>query len=91
MFKGVELIQTNCDGKFIDGKQAQFIAEKNMTVYVAIDERVENIPDWLADWQKTSIRMTVSNDVVFEVYSRCVREGETVILGTYSSQQCRRI
>ena len=82
MFKGAELIQTNCDGKFTEVGQAQFIAAKNMTVYAAVDSRVESIPNWLADWQKTSIRMTASNDVIFEVYSRCVRAGEKVTLGT---------
>ena len=82
MFKGAELIQTNCDGKFTESDQAQFIAAKNMTVYAAVDSRVESIPNWLAEWQKTSIRMTASNDVIFEVYSRCVRAGEKVTLGT---------
>lgn len=82
LFKGAEFIQTNCDGKFAEGKQAEFTAAKNMTVYAAIDERVENTPEWLTDWQKTSIRMATSNDVTFVVYSRCVRKGETVICGT---------
>ena len=82
MFKGAELIQTICDGKFTEGRQAGFTAAKNMTVYAAVDERVENTPDWLADWQKTSIKMTTSNGITFIVYSRCVRKGATVICGT---------
>lgn len=82
LLKGAELIQTNCDGKFIDGKQASFTAAKNMTVYAAVDVRVENIPEWLKDWQKTSMQMTTSNDLIFNVYSRCVRQGERVVLGT---------
>ena len=82
ILKGAELVLTNCDGKFIDGKQAEFVAAKNMAVYTAIDERVENVPEWLSDWQKTSIRMTTSNDLTFVVYSRCLRQGERITLGT---------
>ncbi|SDA31282.1 Pectate lyase [Ruminococcus sp. YE71] len=80
--KGAELIQTNCDGKNVEGSQAVFTAAGNMTVYVALDSRVENIPNWLKDWQKTPMQMSASNSVIFNVYSRCVRQGETVTLGT---------
>ena len=82
LLKGAELIQTNCDGKFVDGKQASFTAAKNLTAYVAVDVRVENTPEWLKDWQKTSMQLTTSNDLIFGVYSRCVRQGEKVVLGT---------
>ena len=82
LLKGSELIQTNCDGKFIEGQQASFSAARNMTVYAAVDVRVENIPDWLKDWQKTSMQMTTSNDLVFNVYSHCLRQGERIVLGT---------
>lgn len=82
LLTGAEMIQTNCDGKFVDGNQAEFTAAKNMTVYAAVDVRVENIPDWLSDWQKTAISLTTSNDLTFAVYSRCVRQGEKIVLGT---------
>ena len=79
---GAEQVLTNCDGKFNNGIQAEFIAADNMTVYAAFDIRVENTPEWLSDWQKTNMKMTSNNDVAFNVYSRCVRSGEKIILGT---------
>ena len=82
MLTGAELIQTNCEGKFVEGQQAEFTAAKNITVYAAVDERVENTPEWLSDWQKTAIKLTTSNDLTFVVYSRCVRQGENIVPGT---------
>lgn len=82
MLTGAELIQTNCEGKFVEGQQAEFTAAKNITVYAAVDERVENTPEWLSDWQKTAIKLTTSNDLTFVVYSRCVRQGEKIVPGT---------
>ena len=82
LLKGAELVLTDCDGKYVDGNQAEFTAAKNMTVYAAVDERVENTPEWLKDWQKTSIRMTTSNGLTMVVYSRCTRQDEKIVLGS---------
>lgn len=82
LLKNAEAIMTECDGKFVSGDQAVFTAAKNMTVYTAVDTRVEAIPQWLTDWQKTSMQISASNSVVFDVYSRCVRQGEKIVPGT---------
>ena len=82
LLKGAEYIHTDCDGKFSEGVQASFRAGQNMTVYTALDTRVENVPEWLRDWQKTSMQISSSNDVTFEVYSRCLRKDERVTLGS---------
>ncbi len=79
---GTEYIQTACDSKFSDNDLAVFTAAADMTVYVALDNRVENLPAWLADWTKTSMTAQTSNDVTMDVYSKKVTAGELMTLGT---------
>lgn len=52
-----------------------------MTVYAALDSRVDNAPAWLADYTQTEMTATNSKDVVFKLYAKEVKAGETVILG----------
>ncbi len=80
--QGTEYIQTACDSKFSGNDLAAFTAAADMTVYVAMDNRVETLPAWLADWKKTSMTAQTSNDVTMDVYSKKVSAGELVTLGT---------
>ena len=62
---------------------AEFTAGDDITVYVAIDDRViDSIQSWLKDWKNTGVTMRSSNDVNFVLYKKNVNEGETVVLGT---------
>ncbi|MBQ8724981.1 MAG: dockerin type I repeat-containing protein, partial [Oscillospiraceae bacterium] len=79
---GTEYIQTACDSKFSVDTLASFIAGTDITVYVVVDNRIENLPEWLADWKKTSMSAQSSNNVTFDIYSKRVTAGETVYLGT---------
>ncbi len=87
--KGAEMIQTACDSKNSKNDLAEFTAAENIKVYVALDTRVESsmgtIPEWLNDWTKTSEQAKNSGDVVFDIYEKSYKSGETVILGTNST------
>lgn len=80
--QGTEYIQTACDSKFTNADLAVFTAGADMTVYVALDNRVENLPAWLFDWKKTGLTAQSDNDVTFDVYSKQVSAGELISLGT---------
>ncbi len=79
---GAEYIQTACDSKFSADALASFTAAADMTVYIALDNRVEVLPEWMGDWKKTAMTAQCSNDVTLDIYSRTVRAGELVSLGT---------
>lgn len=77
-----EYILTACDSKLYTKTEATFTAAKDMTVYVAVDDRVGDLLDWLAAWEKTAYTITSSNAVTFNLYAKTVKAGELVTLGT---------
>ncbi|MGN0647757.1 MAG: glycoside hydrolase family 98 domain-containing protein [Oscillospiraceae bacterium] len=77
-----EYILTACDSKLYTKTEATFTAAKDMTVYVAVDDRVDDLLDWLAAWEKTAYTITSSNAVTFNLYAKTVKAGELVTLGT---------
>ncbi|MBR5512810.1 MAG: RICIN domain-containing protein [Ruminococcus sp.] len=83
---GAEMIQTACDSKNSKNELAEFIAEKDVKVYVLLDTRVQEsmgvIPEWLNSWTKISEQAASSNDVKFDIYEKSVKAGELVSLGT---------
>lgn len=80
---GAELISPACDSKkFTSDTLATFTAAKNMTVYVALDNRMTAIPTWLSSWTKTDLSVTNSANVIFEVYALSVSEGKEIVLGS---------
>ncbi len=83
---GAEMIQTACDSKNSENELAEFTAAKDIKAYVLLDTRVEEsmgaIPEWLNGWTKTSEQAASSNDVIFDIYEKSVKAGETVSLGT---------
>ena len=79
--KGSEEILTACDSKNYTQDTAQFEAGEDITVYIALDQRVENVPAWMADYTKTDMTAVSSNDVTFEIYQKNYSSGETVLLG----------
>ncbi len=78
---GAEMIQPACDAKFSENALASFTAGENMTVYVAMDNRVTTLPEWLSDWEKTGMTLANDGDVVFDVYQKNVKAGDVVTLG----------
>ena len=87
--KGAEVIQTACDSKNSKEDLAEFTSDKNIKVYVALDTRVESsmgaIPEWLNGWTKTGEQAKNSGDVTFDIYEKSYKAGETVTLGTNST------
>jgi|GEM_PF-734159 len=79
---GAEAIMTACDSKMSLENQASFVASTDITVYVAFDNRVRNLPAWISAWKKTAAEINSSNDVVFDVYQADFKKGDTVLLGT---------
>lgn len=78
---GAEMIQTACDAKFSENDLAVFTAGADMTVYTAFDTRVDPLPEWLSDWEKTELTLANDGDVTFAVYKKTVKSGDTVTLG----------
>ncbi|MCQ2417648.1 MAG: pectinesterase family protein [Oscillospiraceae bacterium] len=78
---GGELIQTPCDAKKLSGTVAVFTANKDMTLSVLLDNRVEKVPSWMTDYQKTELHAESNNDVTFDVYQAEFQAGDSVVLG----------
>ena len=53
------------------------------TVYIALDSRIGETPDWLSDWEKTSMTLTDDGDpvVTYNVYKKDFQADSEVILG----------
>lgn len=79
---GAEAIRTACDSKNYTDTLGVFTAGKDITVYVALDTRVETLPDWLSDWNRTGLIFQSSNDVTFALYAKTYNVGDTVTLGS---------
>lgn len=83
--ENAESILTACDSKNITEPTdiASFTVTKDtdVTVYVALDSRVEQLPSWMNGYTKTSMTLTSSNDVTFEVYAQTFAAGTDVVLG----------
>ncbi len=79
---GGEAIITACDAKNFSGDAlATFKAAADMNVWIALDNRVENVPAWMADFTKSNLTAQNNKNVIFELYRKTVRTGETVTLG----------
>ena len=80
-----EYIRTACDSKLTTGDEAVFTAGGDISVYVALDSRVDkSAASWINDWDKTQFVIKTSNNVILELYKKNVKSGETVTLGTNS-------
>ena len=80
--EGAEYILTAADSKAFTADQGSFTAGADMTVYVALDNRVTAPAEWLNDWESTGDTIVNSKDVTFNVYKKNVTAGELVALGT---------
>ncbi len=79
---GAELVLTPCDAKASSNEQAVLTAQKDITLIVGLDSRVENVPAWMSDFTKTNSVIKTTNDVTFELYAKPVKAGEAVKLGS---------
>ena len=82
---GGELIRTACNSKNTDSDLAVVTAAKDITVFVALDERVTNPPSWLYNFNRTWEIVEINDSQAirpFDVYAKELSAGESVILGT---------
>ena len=88
-----ESILTACDSKNItdptDMATFTTAVDSDVTVYIALDSRVEKVPSWMGGFTKTGEVLTASNDVTFELYAAPFAPGTQVTLGSNEqSYQC---
>lgn len=80
---GCEILMTACDAKGTSGDTVTFTLSKDSDLYIALDSRVENVPEWLSGCEKvTDDTITSSNDVTFDLYKKTVKSGENITLGS---------
>lgn len=77
-----EFVMTPCDAKNSDKEQAELTTSKDCVLFVGIDSRVAQLPSWLSEWKKETATIKTSNDVMFVLYSKNVKAGEFVTLGS---------
>ena len=80
--KGAEYICSACDSKLYTDSLGSFKAGADMTVYAAVDSRVNANLAWLKSWTKTGESITTSNGVTLEIFRTNAKAGDTVTLGT---------
>ncbi|MBR6384923.1 MAG: hypothetical protein IKS03_02215 [Ruminococcus sp.] len=77
-----ETVRTACDSKMYTDNLAVFTANSDITVYAAVDKRVNSNLEWLKSWTRTSTVLNTSNGVELELFRLNAKSGETIILGT---------
>ncbi|MCM1132049.1 MAG: carbohydrate-binding protein [Ruminococcus flavefaciens] len=80
--KGAEIMKTSCDAKSATGNTLVFTAGEETDIYVGVDTRVENMPEFLDGWTKTDETFTSSNDVTFVLYKRTFGKMKPVVIGS---------
>ncbi|MBR4201744.1 MAG: RICIN domain-containing protein [Oscillospiraceae bacterium] len=79
---GSEAIVTACDAKNSTGDAlAACKASADITVWIALDNRVETVPAWMNGFAKSNLTAQNDKDVMFDLYSKSVKAGETITLG----------
>lgn len=82
ILEGAEYIRTACDSKLYKDNLAEMTAGADMTLMAAIDTRIVPLPEWLNDWTDTNTSISTSNDLTMKVYSKAMKSGEKITLGT---------
>ncbi len=88
---GAEYVQAACDSKNVSGDLAELTAAQDITVAAIVDMRlIEDqgiMPPWLSGWQQSSDVLGISNTVVFEIFTKDLKAGESVTLGSNMTNQ----
>ncbi|MCI6560764.1 MAG: hypothetical protein MR434_05080, partial [Ruminococcus sp.] len=80
---GAEFVKTACDSKMFAEDLGKFTAGDDVTIYIAVDNRVVPIiPEWLKNWTKTDDVLTATGNLTFTIYKNNFKSGEEVTLGT---------
>ena len=80
---GAEFVKTACDSKMFAEDLGTFTAGDDITIYIAVDNRViPIIPEWLKNWTKTDDVLTATGNLTFTIFKNNFKSGEKVTLGT---------
>ncbi|MBR1591738.1 MAG: carbohydrate-binding protein [Ruminococcus sp.] len=79
--KNSEQILTACSDKGETGDIISFTAAEDISVYVALDKRMTDIPAWLSGYSNSGLTAVSSNDVTFVLYKKDFKSGEKVTIG----------
>ena len=85
ILSGADHIVTACDSKKTDADLAVLTAAKDITVYVAMDQRNVTLPAWLSSFKKTGYILGVTDgegEKPFDIYSIDIKSGSSLTLGT---------
>ncbi len=93
---GGEQIRTACDSKKYSGDLAALTAAEDLKLNIYLDQRVlqsltqeQLSTSWLKDYVHMRTQVFSSNGEEFTVFTRDVKKGETVTLGSnFTSQNC---
>ena len=92
---GGEQIRTACDSKKYSGDLATLTAAEDLRLNIYLDQRVlqslsqeQLSTSWLKDYVHMRTQVFSSNGEEFTVFTRDVKQGETVTLGNFTSQNC---
>ena len=79
---GAEILMTACSAKGTTGDTATFTAGADMTLHIALDDRVEKTPEWLSDYTLMRTLLTATTGLNFKIYDKKISKGEKVTLGS---------
>ena len=89
--EGAEYVQAACDSKNTNSDLAELTAAQDLTAAVIVDMRLIEeqgiMPPWLSGWQQSSDVLSISNTVVFEIFTKDLKAGESVTLGSNMTNQ----
>ena len=81
VLKNATYIRTSINDRTSTRKQfISFFVNKDVTVCIAYDDRIDTEPSWLPVKNKTEANLTIGNEVM-SIYARFVRAGTKVKLG----------
>ena len=79
---GAEYLVTSCDNKKVTGDVVTVTAAKDIVLSVGFDKRLEVEPEWIADFVKTDLTCVNNKDVIFGIYQKNLKAGESITLST---------
>jgi len=82
----IQIVTANDDKCSNDDGFLMFELNQDATIYIAYDNRISNIPDWLSKWKPTGEQIINSRLNVFDLYSKTFRRGRVILGGNDGPQ-----
>ncbi|MBR6718474.1 MAG: hypothetical protein IKI77_09055 [Oscillospiraceae bacterium] len=81
-FAGSEQIVTPCDAKNIGGDLAEMTAAADISVYIVMDRRNQNLPAWMSGYTDTGIAVESTDNETYGLWKQDFAAGTKITLGT---------